>query len=461
MAEVNLGEAIASGTNRQPERDMPITRGLQMQEQVSFRDNQAELRKQAELNKRKERAAKILTSFDKGKWHNKKYQAEFGEYLKGELPTLLDAYNSDPITFAQKQQDIMLNLGKLQAIDNDEYEIFAVDKKGSATRPLAKELFSKQGMQGIMEHDRRYWFAPIGIVEKDSGRFRVNDVYTKNIDSSIDEKAKLVLGDKYKQVGKVGAAPLLELDVTDPSYKENENKIIGNLLMDKDFKKSVLYDTDFKNYYDVKLQENGLDPEQVDETFVDKVYTDFVTDRFKKRVLPKQKVGPKPTSGRSGGGSAKSVIIVNDDGSFYVKGQPFNHNPSTSGDGSYVVGSKAGSDAIIGFPGFDGKINSTFQVINPNVKYLGNDEWQVVGGVKNQYGKTIEKTIKVTTDNIRASLGLDNNSMAMYGYKPKPRVATPQPQTNSKPKKKKLSLPEWQKQNPKGTIADYKKYFNS
>lgn len=440
MAEVNLGEAIASGTNRQPERDMPITRGLQMQEQVAFRDNQAELKREAELNKRKERAAKILTSIDNGKWHNKKYQAEFGQYLKGELPTLLDAYNSDPITFAQKQQDIMLNLGKLQAIDNEEFEIYK-DKKGSVTRPIAKKLHSQGGMPAIEEWNRRYWFAPLTITNTNSGYTTVNDVYTKNIDSSIDEKAKLILGDKYKQVGKVGAAPLLELDVADPSYKENENKIIGNLLMDKEFKKSVLYDTDFKDYYDVKLQENGLDPEQVDETFVDKVYTDFVTDRFKKRVLPKQKIGPKPTSGRTGGGNAKSVIIVNDDGSFFVKGQPFEHRPSTDGDGSYVVGTKGGGDAVVGFPGTSDGTYSTYQVMNPHVKYLGNDEWEVVGNVKNALAPELgemKKTVKVNTNNMRASLGLDNSSLSMYGYRPKPRVAAPQQKQEDKPKKKKL-----------------------
>lgn len=431
MVEVNLGEAIASGTTRQPERDMPITRGLQMQEQVAFRDNQAELKREAELNRRREMGAKMIGSFDPKKWHNPEYGKEFGVFLQSKTPELLDAWRKDPLEFQRKADEVKYQLGKLQAIDNDEYEIFSVEKKGSVTRPLAKELYKKGGPAALMEHDARYWFAPVSNIDPKSGRFKVNDVYTKNIDSTIDEKAKLVLGPKYKTVGKVGSAPLLELDMTDPKAVENQQTIVNNLIMDKDFKKSVLYDADFKDYYDVKLQENGIDPQEVDETFVDKVYESFVTDRFKKRLLPKYKTGGTPANGDN----AKSVIIVNDDGSFFVKGQPFNHIPSTNGDGSYFVGTKGQGDAIIGFPGESGGLESTFQVINPNVKYLGNDEWEVKGNVKTQYG-TKEKVIKVNTNNIRTSLGLDNSSLSMYGYKPKPKAE--QPKKEDKPKKKKL-----------------------
>lgn len=437
MAEVNLGEAIASGTNRQPERDMPITRGLQMQEQVAFRDNQAELKREAELNRRREMGAKMIGSFDPKKWHNPEYGKEFGTFLQSKTPELLDAWRKDPLEFQRKSDEVKYQLGKLQAIDNEEFEIYQ-EKKGSVTRPLVKKLHGQGGMPAVEEWNKRYYFSPLTFTNPKSGYVTVNDVYAKNMDSVMDDNTKKVLGKDYKQVGKLGSNPLFEMDITSPDFQKKKETIVNNLIMDKEFQKSVFYNPDFLDYYDKKLEENGIDPNEQNPDFLNKVYTDFVTDRFTSRIVPKQRMGGTPARPR--GNDSKTVIIRNEDGSFTIKGNPFNYNTSINDDGSYTVGTKAAGNAVLAFPGeSDGK-KSTFKVINPNVKYLGNDNWQVSGKTEVTIGKatsSVDKVILVNTDDIKSTLSLNETALsAMYGYKPKPKVASPQPK--DKPKKKKL-----------------------
>ena len=442
MAEVNLGEAIASGTNLRPDSSMPITRGLQMQEQIEFRDNSAELRKQAELNKQREKLSKLMTNPDKGKWHNPKYQKEFGDYYLSEMPKLMEAYNRDPIEFAEKKQEITNKLGMIRAMDNDEYEIYGVQKKGSVTRDLVRSLHSKGGMPAVEEYNSIMWFAPAGNIDKESGVFRINDVYTKNIDKVIDENTKKVLGNDYKQVSKVGSTPMYEMDVTSADYKEKKDKVLQNLLMDKDFEKSVLYNSDFQDYYAEKLKENGMDPYQPNPDFLNKTYTEFVTNRFGSRIIPKQKMGATPR--KSSGGNGPSILISKNDGSWFMKGQPFEYFPSTKGDGSYVVGTKAGTNIVPGFQGVDkDDVLGNFQILNPNVKYLGGDEWEVTG--KNataedpdDIGK-VDMYAKVSTDNLKATLGLDDTALAAkWGYRPQAKAKpVEQPKKPEQPKKKK------------------------
>jgi hypothetical protein len=431
MAEVNLGEAIASGTNRQPERDMPITRGLQMQEQVAFRDNQAELKREAELNRRREMGAKMIGSFDPKKWHNPEYGKEFGTYLQSKTPELLDAWRKDPLEFQRKSDEVKYQLGKLQAIDNDEHEIFGVEKKGSISRPIVRKVFEKGGMPAVNEWNKRYWFSPLTFTNPNSGYMTVNDVYAKNIDAVMDENTKKVLGKDYKQVGKLGVNPLFEMDITSPDFLEKKEAIVGNLLMDKDFEKAVLYNPDFIDYYDKKLEENGLDPYQPNEEFLNKAYTDFVTDRFTSRIIPKQRMGGTPAKPRTNNGGFR----YNSNGSWEMGG--FTYIPVSGKPNTYKVGTPKTGDSHPSFTGLDGKRRKiTNKILNAEISYLGDNMFRVSGPEVGAEASAKDIVLDVDISDLKTTLSpiTDLELKQQFGYKPSEK---PNP-TNKPTKKKKL-----------------------
>jgi hypothetical protein len=436
MVEANLGEAIASGTNLRPDTSMPVTRGLQMAEQDDFRQAQLDMKRAAEEKTRAERAAKLLTIKDQ-KFRNPKYSEEFGKYYEQQLPKMMDAFASnDVMVMNQLQTDLINKSGMLKAIDNEEYELFNKEARPSSSRKLAQELYSKGGIQALMDHDERYWFAPISQVDKDSGYFQVVDFNGKDVGKTIDNYIDRIYAQKYKPTGNtLGSSLIYKVDQQDPYYVTNRNIAFNELVQDDNFRESVLHSTEFKDFYDNYLEEKELDPYKATEQDLDEIYTKFVTDKFNRRNIAKTKFSGSMAKGKvntSGG------VIRLPGGMYEYRG--FTFTP-TSEEGLYQVETKSTGGLA---PTFTGKMitkgtpsstQTTYKIAEPDLKYLGGDRFEV-SGTRKVGNVNIPVKMEITASEAGSKFNLDSESIAsIFGYydgdvlkpksKPKPNTVEP------------------------------------
>jgi hypothetical protein len=418
MVEANLGEAIASGTNLRPDTSMPVTRGLQMAEQDDFRQAQLDMKRAAEEKTRAERASKLLTIKDQ-KFRNPKYSEEFGKYYEQQLPKMMDAFASnDVMVMNQLQTDLINKSGMLKAIDNEEYELFNKEARPSSSRKLAQELYSKGGIQALMDHDKRYWFAPISQVDKDSGYFQVVDFNGKDVGKTIDNYIDRIYAQKYKPTGNtLGSSLIYKVDQQDPYYVTNRNMAFNELVQDDNFRESVLHSNDFKDYYDDYLEEKELDPYKATEQDLDEIYTKFVEDKFNRRNTAKTKFSGSMAKGKGKGGNTELITLPG--GGYQYNG--YYYTP-TSEDGLFQVETESIGELGSTFRGYrvsKGTPSSNLEsikVIKPNIKYLGEDDFEISGVYKNK-DATIPIKMRVNTSDVATNFKLDSKRIAgIFGY---------------------------------------------
>lgn len=439
MAEINLGEAIASGTNLRPDTSMPVTRGLQMAEQDDFRQAQMDMKKAADEKIRAERAAKLLTVKDE-KFKNPKYKAEFGNYYAQQLPKMQAAFASNDImAMNQLQQDVFEKAGMLKAIDNEEYELFNKEARPSSSRRVAQELYRKGGIQALMDHDERYWFAPISQVDKDTGYFQVIDFNGKDLGKTIDSAIDKIYAQKYKPTGnKLGDSLIYQVDQQDPNYVANRNLAFNELVADDTFRQSVLHSNEFKDFYDDYFEEKNLDPYKSTEQDLDEIYTKFVEDKFNRRNVAKTKFSGSMAKGK---GNTSGGVIRLPGGMYEYRG--FTFTP-TRDEGLYQVETKSTGGLAPTFTGNEvrngtpSSTQTTYKISQPNLKYLGGDRFEITGTRK--IGTSNSNTpvkMEITASEAASKFNLDSESIAsIFGYYDG-EVLKPKEKPKSNPEKKK------------------------
>lgn len=439
MVEANLGEAIASGTNLRPDTSMPVTRGLQMAEQDDFRQAQLDMKRAAEEKTRAERASKLLTVKDQ-KFRNPKYSEEFGKYYEQQLPKMMDAFASnDVMAMNQLQTDLINKSGMLKAIDNEEYELFNKEARPSSSRKIAQELYRKGGIKALMDYDERYWFAPISQVDKDSGYFQIIDFNGKDVGKTIDNYIDRIYAQKYKPTGNsLGSSLIYQVDQQDPYYVANRNIAFNELVQDDTFRESVLHSTDFKDYYDDYLEEKELDPYKTTEQDLDEVYTKYVSDKFNRRNIAKTKFTGSMAKGKDG----KPGRVMRLPGGIYQYGS-FTFTPTTE-EGLFQVETKSTGGLASTFTGNrieKGTPSSkpqTFKISQPNLKYLGGDEFEVSGSYRIG-DSNIPIKLKISASEAASKFNLDSESITdIFGsYTGELLRAKEKPKAEVKPKLKK------------------------
>jgi len=270
IGNIGLGEAIAGGTRLSGDWGSPVTRGLQMGMQNDFARLQREQQAQARLDKQAQEMAK-LSSFDEGKWFNPKRAKEVHEYINSRIPELENASKAKDWMKRNKIESEMkyeVNLKKI--VDNDEKALNSTSDR-NIIKGQAQKVYNEKGAQGIIDHNDRYFFAPIAQVDPESGSFKLYDVSNPNLDKKITDKvAKQILPlAATKGAGSAGGSNAFELDPANPRYQQEKADIIESIISDDDLVHKIVYTEDFKKHYDKFLNDHKIDPNSSDETVVE------------------------------------------------------------------------------------------------------------------------------------------------------------------------------------------------
>lgn len=446
---IGIGEALANTTRLSGDFGSPISRGLQLNAKNDFANIQAEQQRQAKLDKQQEEMAKLAT-FDDGKWYSAKRAREVKDYIGKKMPELMNAYKSgDRMKMAQIQNEIKGEIAIKHIVDRDEKSLNETSDK-SVTKSQALELYNKGGVDAIKQHNQRYFFAPIGEVDEESGSFKIYNVSNPNIDKllsrRITEQIKNLPTTKLVKGGQ--GEIITEIDPNSNEYKAAKQNVISGIIENDDLVDQIVHTKDFKNYYDKYLETNKIADIEADEIDVEDALKGFVEEKYKLNEGKKVRYKSIP----SGGGSKTT-----DNPSYYSSGKNsgrWNFTPIDNGSIEVEVEGNPSAKPV-----FNGTINgeeASRQLIKPNVKYIGNDMFEVSGLVDLGQGilNPIPKPLRVSKSSITSIFGLTEQGLkAKLGYKSQAAPA-------SKPTKKD-SFPVWRSKNLNGTPAQYKSYLNN
>lgn len=369
-SNIGIGEALANTTRLSGDWGSPIQRGLQLREQNDFAQIQAEQQKQAKLAKQQEEMAKLAT-FNDDKWYNPKRAREVKEYIGAKMPELMNAYKAgDRMKMAQIQNEMKSEIGVKHIVDRDEKVLNETSDK-SVTKPQALELYNKGGVGAIQQHNERYFFAPIGQVDEESGSFKINNVSNPNIDKvlsrRISEQIKNLPTTKLVSGGK--GEIITEVDENSIEYKDAKQNVINGILENNDIVNQIVYTKDFKNYYDKFLDANKIDAMEADELDVEDAVKGFVEEKYK--LNEGKKVRYKAISS---GGSSKT------NSNYFLGGKNvgrWTFTPNENGATKVEVEGNASASPI--FSGFIGDKKVDKKLLKPIVKYIGDDMFEVSG----------------------------------------------------------------------------------
>ena len=424
----SLGSAIAGGTNLSGSWDMPITKGLQLNQQDEFKRMQAEAQAIERDRKRQEAMSKYMFYDDNGKWNYAKNAKAFGDYYQSVLPKLEQASkNQDVYALSRLKNEIATTAAQLRTIDRDEAEIFK-PIRGSVTRNAAQKIYQKEGIDGIMRVNEQYPFAPIAQVDEDN--IRIIDVDDPKVDKVINQKITEVFSGMptLKRVGYQGSQPVFEIDKKDPQYLEARNAAVMGVVENEDLVDKILYTQDFRNFYDENVTAKGKRFEDIGQEGLTDLLEAYVLNKFEnvEKTRTKSKVGAKPSSGS---GSKMGI---------YFDGGKDVFTFSDMGDGIKKVDTKGTGSAN---PAFTGNlvawndtakknlplpIKSTFKMLSPEIKYLGDGTFRVIGRKEGDDAMASLKEIIVDAASLKAALSLNDKGLEQFfGYKAAPTTTKP------------------------------------
>lgn len=414
----SLGSAIAGGTNLSGAWDMPITKGLQLNQQDEFKRMQAEAQAIERDRKEQEAIRKFITYEDTGKWNFANNAKAFGDYYQSVLPKLKQAYKDrDEMAMAKMRNEIAMTAAQLRTIDRDQAEIFR-PVTGSLTRRKVQDIYSKQGFDGLIRENEKYPFAPLTYIEGDN--IKVKDVADPKLDKVINQKITDVFSGMptLKKIGFQGSQPVFEINKNDPNYIEARNAALIDISQNKDLVDAILYTQDFRDFYDKNVTSMGKSFEEIDEEDLTDILKSYIIDKFDgiEKTRTKTKVGAKPSSGSS-----------NQMGVYFTGGKDV-FTFSDMGDGIKKVGTKGTGAAN---PEFTGTITTTnistgqpsskkvtYKMLSPEIKYIGNGKFQVQGRREGDDVTSSLKELIVDAAAIKSALSLNDKGLEQFfGYK--------------------------------------------
>jgi len=436
VENIGLGEALAEGTNLSGEFGNPISKGIALGAQNQLAQMQRQQQEQAKLEKQAEEMYKFAT-LDEGKWYNAKNAQTFHEYAKMELPKIMNAYNSgDRMKANQLKSDLLNKMEIAKVIDRERYNLGRLPANNVTTK-LAQDIYNKEGIMGFAEHNRKYPFAPIADIDIDSGDFQVRQVGNPKLTSTLTETIKDKIGSlpKVKKIAQSGGSDVLQLDPTDPDYKNARQKVIDIVINEKGEK--ILYTQDFQKYYDEYLAKKGITHEEAileDEdgtgkpTDLDIALNEYLNKKYDE-VESKSVRYEKPTQPKSG----FNIFVDNSGNSAYSRNKKYRFDKQA--DGSWLLnpamsanetlemeGSEVGKDGLPKKP-------RQYTLKEVSLKYLGGDDWEINGYEKTGEAK-IAKKIKVKTPAIKNKTSYDDNDLTkLFGYQ-RPQGAVKAPTTD-------------------------------
>ena len=456
MVETNvgLGEAIAGGTSLSGDFGSPIGRGLQIQEANEFRRYQQEQKRLAEQERLENEMAKFA-EFDTSKFSNPKRAAEVQDYVKKRLPEVFMAYQSGDKLKASQIKNEILDFSNLKRIvDKTEDSVNKLSNKSLTKEPLTR-IINEKGIEGVDEHNRKFPFAPIAMVDPEYGTIKPIDVpyvdYNRAFRDNIDRALSGIAKDKY--AGASGTSKMFVIDKSKPEYKQARQRAIENILGDDRVLQSIMYSKDFKDFYTKKMEGMGVPLEEATSEDLDNILGDFVNELYdKNEVSTIRYQGQGSTSGG------------NYDATLYVNGKKNNRYVLTideSGRTEASLPNKAETEIL--FEGLEG--GEAKKISKPRITYVGNNNFKVEGLVDYGSGVYVPNEIVVPKSAIKAAFELTEKGLQTFfqGYEPpKPAAKTPtQKAETPKPKGAKLTFPQWKQQNPNGTAIQYKEYLKS
>jgi hypothetical protein len=391
---IGLGEAIAGQTRATGDWGAPVTRGLQMAEARDMKKMQLEQQKAYKQQQAAERMAKHMTAQD-GKFHNSKYQKQFGEFYQQALPEMMQAEQSgDILTYSKKQNEITNELGRLKMVDTDEHELNRAKLAGSVTAGPAQEVYNKGGYQGLLA-DNQIHVVPLANVDPDSGHFTITDIkdpmLRTKFDYSIRRKLKTIAD--TKGVKSVNGVPRFIVDPNSKEYKDMRAEVIDETLRDPAVLRSEMATDEFRKFYEdyhnrtgidyAVMKDPSLELPKITEEYLNRKYDSALSLNNEVRFGPN---APKPKE--------------NYDPNMFIGGKNkgnFSFTPNPDGTISTDDYNKSGimlrfNGSISGLPVAK---NAVQGIINPNIKYLGNDKFMVTGRPE---GKGPTKTITLVVD---------------------------------------------------------------
>jgi hypothetical protein len=316
----------------------------------------------------------------------------------------------DNLKLAQLEIETKGKLGALQAIDQDEYEIGKYPAGKYATVDVLRDKYNKGGYQAILEHNERYP-VPIANVDPVSKHFTpivVEDLkIDKKLDYDISQKMKGL--SSFKVVGNIAGTPLYKGNENSQEYKDLREDIITSMSNNPDFSTRLMASKDFMKFLDDYEEKTGLDRATLisEDGALPQIRYDYVSKKFDERAVNRINKGAKPSTG--GGGRSSYFFIGGKD-------SKFTYTPTEDG---YVATDKEGtSGAPLDFTGMKKGRKQTVGIINPMVKYIGNDEFEIIGKEKGEESFMPLVKIIVPKSEIAARYQLTDRGMSeFFGYK--------------------------------------------
>jgi hypothetical protein len=442
MAEnIGLGEAIAGKTRSTGDFGSPFSRGLQMAQVRDLKKLQLEQQKAYKQQQAAEKMAKHMTIKD-GKFRNAKYQKQFGEFYEKALPEMMQAEkDGDILTYSKKQNEITNELGRLKMIDTDEYELNKAKLSGSVAAGPAQEVYNRAGYQGLLE-DSQIHVVPLASIDPESGHFTVIDVkdpmLSKKIDYNVASRLKSI-PDK-KVVGSVNGVPLYKADPNSAQFKEMRSQVLNEIMSDPAVLRAEMATDEFRKFYQDYHNRTGMDYEEMKDPSMGlpKITEEYLNKKYDNALARSNQIKFAPNASKS-----KETYDPN----WFVGGKnkggfSFTSNP----DGTVTTDDYNKSGITLRFKGDVSGSGSTKPVvqgvINPEIKYVGNDKFMVTGRPEGK-GPSRRVTLVVDKSEISSRYNLTDTGLEYYlGYTPGTPSAAPAkqpaPAKPKTPKKKKL-----------------------
>ena len=363
-----------------------------------------------------------LTSYDSGKWYSAKRATEFQDLANKVVPQIFTATKSGDTMGAMKlKQDLENKMALLKIIDRDEEQLAKADTRSVNTKQ-AQEEYNKSGVKGLVEHNQKYWFAPLAQVDESTGDFKLINVPNPNLDKNL----KRVIDAKMAAVAPKDKGGYFQIDVNSDGYKKAKAEALNDVLGNEELFKGVINTRDFKVSYEDYLAKNKINPNEADELDLEDAYADYINKKYSENESLKVKTYvPKSSSG----GSTNAT--------YFVGGKNSGRwNFTKVGDGTTKIDVPGNTDAspILTGKGLDGSVYN-IEVKLPEIKYNGDGTFTVNGLEKNILGKLVPmKPMIITKKELENKFGLTEQGIAANfdGYKSSSAKPAPKKEVKSK-----------------------------
>ena len=414
---IGLGEALSNTTRSTGDWGSPLTRGAQMAEARDMKKLQLEQTKAYRDQQAAERMAKHLTAKD-GKFHNSKYQKQFGAFYEQALPKMMQAEQSgDVLTYSQMQNEITNELGRLKMIDTDEHELNRAKLAGSVTAGPAQEIYNQGGYQGLLA-DNEIHVVPLASIDPESGHFVLNDIkdpmLSKKIDYNVAKRLETMAAKKI--VGSVNGVPLYKADPSSKEYKNMKTEVLNEILADPAVLRSEMATDEFRKFYQDYHNRTGMDYAEMKDPSMGlpKITEEYLSKKYDNAVARSNKIKFAPNAAKDKGGYNPSYFIGGKNTGKFTFDQGEDGFILTDSEGTpgialkfKGVGEKNGKETVVG-------------IYNPEVKHIpGTDNFIIRGREEGQDSYMPKISIIVNKSQLIARYHLNDKGLAGYfGYKP-------------------------------------------